>query len=474
MTATGRDIQSMLRRLEALLASGVLTQAEAVSCSGLAEALRRPARVAILGQSARDVTGVLSAMLGDGLVTVLPDGPAVEVSFGEVIQHSATFEDGSSLSQEGYPGENLMRHGPLFLQIEAPLEMLATMSFLALELGEAEDSFAPALRWAAKRSEIAILCAEGFGDVEAAVWAAAPDRLKNHCYLVTTGDRDPASARARGLFDAVVHAPAPSEASPPLSVLKRRLVTDISDARQEDVDAAALFLHRFREAEILPPQSAFDDSAAQGRTARGDLYDDLPPPATPHGVPHTAEAATFFDALGEASELHGTPEPEPAPEARPEPAPAKEQASVPEPEPEPERAPEPEPDHGADSMAEDADLDAETRAEASAQTRALVSSPILHLKRRSRGLAEILEWREEDEDWFEEVLTHCAETAEALRDLVAAWPDDDPMAEHLRDAVDQACDSVVLLQVEAGPDQAEDAARVLYQLRTDFEQAMAA
>jgi hypothetical protein len=60
MTATGRDIQSMLRRLEALLASGVLTQAEAVSCSGLAEALRRPARVAILGQSARDVTGVLA------------------------------------------------------------------------------------------------------------------------------------------------------------------------------------------------------------------------------------------------------------------------------------------------------------------------------------------------------------------------------------------------------------------------------
>jgi hypothetical protein len=64
MMATGHDIQSMLSRLEALLSSGVLTQAETVSCSGLAEALRRPARVAILGQSARDVTGVLGAMLG--------------------------------------------------------------------------------------------------------------------------------------------------------------------------------------------------------------------------------------------------------------------------------------------------------------------------------------------------------------------------------------------------------------------------
>jgi hypothetical protein len=42
--------------------------------------------------------------------------------------------------------------------------MLATMSFLALELGEEDESYAPALRWAAKRSEIAILCAEGFGD----------------------------------------------------------------------------------------------------------------------------------------------------------------------------------------------------------------------------------------------------------------------------------------------------------------------
>jgi hypothetical protein len=137
--------------------------------------------------------------------------------------------------------------------------MLATLSFLALELGEDPESYTPALRWAAKRSEIAILCAEGFGDVEAALWAAAPDRLKNHCYLVTTGDRDPASARARGLFDAVVHAPSPSEASPPLSVLKKRLATDISDARQEDVDAAALFLHRFRQADLsAPPQGAFE------------------------------------------------------------------------------------------------------------------------------------------------------------------------------------------------------------------------
>jgi FtsZ-binding cell division protein ZapB len=61
-----------------------------------------------------------------------------------------------------------------------------------------------------------------------------------------------------------------------------------------------------------------------------------------------------------------------------------------------------------------------------------------------------------------------------LRELVSAWPDDDPLAERLRDAIDRACDTIVLLQVEHGTAQAEDAARILYQLRTDFEQAMAA
>ena len=450
MTTAGHDIQSMLGRLEALLASGVLTQAEAVSCSGLAEALRRPARVAILGQSAREVTGVLRAMLGEGLVTVLPDGPAIELGFGETVQHMATFEDGSSLSQEGYPTDNLMRHGPLFLQIEAPLPMLATMSFLALELGEDADTYVPALRWAAKRSEIAILCAEGFGDAEAALWAAAPDRLKNHCYLVTTGDRDPASARARGLFDAVVHAPAPSESSPPLAVLKRRLASDISDASQEDMDAAALFLHRFRKAELSLPRDTFDEEMATDRTAapapgsRGDdrtLEDSVPSaePAPDTAAPvaaldRFAQDATDDDAVQDAAD-HDT-----------------------------RNAADLSPPSESDALA--ADLQAAIRA--------LVSGPILHLKRRSRALAEILEWREEHEEWSEEVLTHCAETAEALRDLVAAWPDDDPLADSLRDAVDQACDTVVLLQVEAGPDQAEDAARVLYQLRTDFEQAMAA
>lgn len=403
------DTPAVLARLEALLSSGVLTQAEVVSCNGLAEALRRPARVAIFGQDAGDVTGVLASMLGEAVIDVAPGGPAIELHAGDGPRHTATFEDGSSLSQKGYPSADLLQYGPLFLQIETPLAMLETMSFLAVELGADAETYTPALGWAAKRSEIAIFCARAFGDTEAAIWRAAPDRLKNHCYLVITGAQDTASARARGAFDAVIHAPGASRTAAPLAALKHRLSADIIAARREDVDAAELFLHRFRR--------ALDDLEAAAATQA------------------EADAAAEAAPAASASRSDGRPEPK--------------------------REPEPEADPGR--------MDALRVA-----ARKLVSGPILHLKRRSRALAEILEWREQDENWSEEVLEHCAETAEALRDLVASWPDDDPMATRLRDAVDQACDTVVLLQMEAGPDQAADAARVLYQLRTDFEQEMAA
>jgi chemotaxis protein histidine kinase CheA len=438
MSETVHDTGETLGRLEALLASGVLTQAEAASCAGLAQALRRPARVAVLGQSAADLTGVLRAMLGEKLVTLQPGGPAVELRHGATPVHVATFEDGSSLSQEGAPPADLLSYGPVFLVVEAPHPVLSSMSFLAVELDEEAEDHAPALAWAAKRCEIAIFCATDFGDSEAAIWAIAPDRLKNHCYLVVTGDRDTGSARARGLFDAVIHAPAPSEAAAPLRALQHRLAADIAAARQEDIDAAELFLHRFRRA-------AAEAEASTDRGAAADQAGEDAPASPADDAGPGEDEAQADKTQAEKTQAQQAPADEAkADRAQADTAQADEAAAGP-------RA-------GAGSAA----------------ARALVSGPILHLKRRSRALAELLEWREEAEDWSAEVLEHCFETAEALRDLVAAWPDDDAVARRLREAVDQACDTVVLLQVESGPDQAEDAARVLYQLRTDFEQEMAA
>lgn len=419
MSRSIHDTSETLRRLDALQASGVLTQAETVSCASLADALLRPARVAVLGQSADDIAALMRSLTDETFVNLAPGGPAMELRHGPAPVHVATFEDGSSLTQDGYPDDGLLRYGPVFLEVEAPVDILSTMSFLAVELGMETEDCGRALAWASKRSEIAIFCAETFGDTEEAIWASAPERLKNHCYLVVTGERDANPARARRHFDAVIHAPGGSGGAP-LGALQHRLATDIAAARQEDIDAAELFLHRFRRAAEAARLAASSASKA----------DDAAAGAPPSAGPDRAVRSETPEAGSSKAKVEG-----------------------------------------AEAAAGAA---AGQRDGARAAARELVSAPILHLKRRSRALAELLEWREEDENWSSEVLEHCFETAEALRDLVAAWPDDDPVACRLRDAIDQACDTVVLLQVESGPDQAEDAARVLFQLRTDFEQEMAA
>jgi hypothetical protein len=106
---------------------------------------------------------------------------------------------------------------------------------------------------------------------------------------------------------------------------------------------------------------------------------------------------------------------------------------------------------------------------------ALVSDPFLYLKRRTRVLLEELEWTDDaQDDWAANVLSHCGETAEELRERAANWPADHPRALTLQRSLDDACDMAVLLQIEGGPEQATDAANMLLQIRQDFEHELAA
>ena len=121
-----------------------------------------------------------------------------------------------------------------------------------------------------------------------------------------------------------------------------------------------------------------------------------------------------------------------------------------------------------------AQLPREDAGPARACGRAVLSEPILYLRRRARGLLEHLEWQVSDPGWPADALAHCAETLDALRDRASDWPDDDPGAAELRDGLDRAGDMIVLLGIEGGPEQAEDAAMLLAQLRGDFDRAVAA
>ncbi|MEJ6391882.1 hypothetical protein V8J82_01360 [Gymnodinialimonas sp. 2305UL16-5] len=384
-------------RLEALLTVPSLPASEYASGARLLDALQNPARVSILSPYPEDGLWLLQCML---LHEVLPAEadviPTLELSYRATPRLRATLEDGSKVTRAGWPSMALMDEGPIYMDLEVPIEALETMSVLLVPLGTDAFEQRAALNWAAKRSEVAIWCAPFFTGADAQMWLNAPERLSYHAFAVLTGggpgDGLPREVGFDGVFRTDPHDPAESQWQ--ISRLMTQLLNDISEAQRHDIDAAELFLHRF--AHLLPDDAAPTDPAPQpdAELTTDDLFADL------------------------ADDT---------------------------------RSPAPPPPELVDA----------------------ISEPMLFLRRRARALIELLDW-EPGEDWPHMVLSHCVETTEGLRDRAVRWPDTTAAARRLMRRVEDACDTAVLLQIEAGEDQARDAAQLLTQIREEFEDALVA
>ena len=405
MELNAPDTHAALEMIERALASESIPPRIARSCERLAERLRRPVRVGLLGYEPDQRARLFTSLVGDGLMPAGGDWPTIEVSFSARPRTCVTLSDATRLVVQGLPEDDLLERDPAFVQIEAPFDILRRISLLYLAVGEDPAQQAPALAWAARRLDVAIWCTRRFSSAEAAIWAAAPEGLKNHAHLLVFGaEAEAAALRSRrpADFAHVVAVPCPElsdavsgvAAVPDPRGLIARLEADIAEAQREDIDSAKLLLHRFG----LVPEAGGADAAGTG--------------------PDRQEAADAADRNAAAA----------APVA--------------------------------------------TRPEASEEDgrRALLSEPVLYLKRRARNLFETLDWQDDGEgDWPAEVLQHCCDTADGLRDRAATWPEDDAEILYLRDFVNEASDMAVLLQVEGGAEQAQDAAALLVQLRSEFE-----
>jgi len=429
--ATGSS--ETIARLKAALNAPTMPTREAESCARLLERLTRPVRVGVFGLSDGGDAWLLQELLAEDILPEGDDWPTMEIVHGAKLVTHATYEDGMTTTFQGRANMSVLAEEPVFLRVEAPLETLNRMRFLYLATDDTPSDQLTALDWAEPRTDIAIWATKAFTSVEDGIWSQAPDRLKNHALLVATGGHetvDELSARAGYDFDSVFTVPRHGAHGQPLLELMTRLEDDISEARVADLDAAHMFLHRLGH--LVPEEVA---------------------PAAP--VRTRSRRSVFQDA--------DTPEVTPTPEAAPTPVPAP-PPTPPEPLPTPAPLPDPEP---------------RPAAVASPEAMAMLSEPILYLKRRARALLEIIEWKaaEEnaaDEEWAQEVLAHCCETTDGLQMRAMDWPEDEACALTLRRTLDEACDVAILLQVEGGKDQAQDAAMMLLQLRGDFERELAA
>jgi len=63
---------------------------------------------------------------------------------------------------------------------------LKKVSLLEVVFGDDPAEQRRALKWAARRSDIALWCSQGFDEQERALWAGMPDILKDHSFLLLT------------------------------------------------------------------------------------------------------------------------------------------------------------------------------------------------------------------------------------------------------------------------------------------------
>jgi hypothetical protein len=366
--------EGALRELEAALATPEVPERVARSFEALADRIRRPVRVTIFGVEGRRRKGLFSSILGWAPFRVDAEWPTLEMSYAENPHMSAILSDGSALSADDLPGDDLLARAPAFVRIKAPVEVLARMSFLYVSAGFDEAEQAAALRWAAPRTDVSVWCTRRFTPREAAIWSSAPDSLKDHAQLAVMGnDDDFALVRHRrpSDFEGLVALPKPN-----VSPLLQRIDASVASALGEDLDAARVLMHRF-------------GVRAPARTAA-------------RSEPATRES------------------------------------------------------HAPDDLV------------------AILSEPLLFVRRRARAILELMDWREaEAGDWAAMVLEHGRETMEALRDRAVAWPDENDEIAALRQFIQDASDLAVLLQVEGGEEQAADASALLCQVRETLDRTLA-
>ncbi|WP_375688553.1 hypothetical protein [Pseudooceanicola sp. LIPI14-2-Ac024] len=260
MISARPDTGEMLSRLETAAALPGIPAGAAKRCALLIERLQRPVRLGLFGFPGAGKSLLMNALAGE---VVIPEGlilPTLEIAHGASPQMQVTRADGTVVTRAGRLDAAVLDDDPIFIRVILPVAALKGRSVLMLAAGAAPDELGPALTWAAARCDIALWCSRNWSAAEQAIWARAPEGLKNHAMLVLSRDHaEGAHDRAEWAagFDRVFritplrlvresHMTAVRPAAG-LDALLAHVRQVIDDGRSEDLDAATILLHRFEQ-----------------------------------------------------------------------------------------------------------------------------------------------------------------------------------------------------------------------------------
>ncbi|MEM7438060.1 MAG: hypothetical protein AAF393_00565 [Pseudomonadota bacterium] len=183
MTDPKHEKSQTIQRLSRLAADETAPAKVRARAAGFADRLTAPTRIGLFGLPRSGKRELLKALLAPEPLPT--DLPAVTTEFvpGEKVESLAMLGNGSKISATGYPNEDLMEQGAVFITVESPACAQKSRSYLLVQCDAVAQDLTAALRWAADRVDIAIWCSQNLSALEAQVWLAGPGELKNHAVL---------------------------------------------------------------------------------------------------------------------------------------------------------------------------------------------------------------------------------------------------------------------------------------------------
>ncbi|MEM9583131.1 MAG: hypothetical protein AAGA08_08450 [Pseudomonadota bacterium] len=172
--------EALITQLERLVRTGGLPNNVQASTALLLGRLQTVINVRVMGPDRDQKTGLIAAFAG----CHLPDVASAEIwlQYGEETEVVLHYHDGSSVVLT--PEMEHYDPYPVRIDVAAPIEALSLVSFHLV--GDLDAASGPRLKGshAFQDADIVLWCTSRFDPSEAAQWSSAPERLKDHSFLV--------------------------------------------------------------------------------------------------------------------------------------------------------------------------------------------------------------------------------------------------------------------------------------------------
>lgn len=148
--------------------------------------LRRPVQIVVTGLPGSGKTALIGMISGRDVVGPARAAPVIEITYGDRERILFERQDGAIETAAGIVKASDCPEDVVRIRQELPEPGLNGQSYVEQGLSGSPAQMRATLDEIARRADIVIWCSQDFGPAEQALWAAMPDRIKDHSFLVLT------------------------------------------------------------------------------------------------------------------------------------------------------------------------------------------------------------------------------------------------------------------------------------------------